>query len=58
MEQWVLKDSKQFHVDPNERLWELAPLILPLYRKGALDLLYELSIGLDNLIKYFQCWGN
>ena len=57
VEQWVLKDSKQFDVDPNERLWELAPLILPLYRKGALDLLYELSIGLDNLINIFNAGG-
>lgn len=53
-EQWVNHDSTRYETDQDERIWELAPLILALYRENQVDSLDELLFTLDKLLKTFD----
>ena len=53
-EQWVKYDSARYETNQDERVWELAPLILALYRENQVDSLDELLFTLDKLLKTFD----
>jgi LuxR family maltose regulon positive regulatory protein len=58
VERWVKQESVSYETHQGERLWELAPLILALFREKYLDDLDELIKGLNQLQVLFKKSGN
>jgi LuxR family maltose regulon positive regulatory protein len=48
--QWLNHGSLSFDTDPDERLWELASIILALYQAEQVDLMSDLAAALDRLL--------
>ncbi|MCJ7702754.1 MAG: LuxR C-terminal-related transcriptional regulator [Anaerolineales bacterium] len=57
VEQWVQQKSASYDTNPDERLWELAPLILALYGAKRVDSMDEFLSVLDRLLAVFDDKG-
>jgi len=52
--QWVNLGSLTFDTDPDERLWELASIILALYQADQIESMGDLAAALDRLLIIFR----
>lgn len=54
VEDWIKLGSSSFDTIQGERLWELSPLILALYRLKRIDSLDDLLLGLDQELEIYD----
>ena len=56
--EWVKHGSSSFETNQGDRMWELAPLILALYRQKRINSLDDLLLSLDQQLEIFEMSGS
>jgi len=57
VEQWVLNESGAFEINQDDKLWELAPLILALYGEKRIASLDPLLAAMDRFLDIYEDRG-